>query len=386
MPLIFRENDSEVTVYARWRDSTRRQRTRRLGPAWVEMREGQWRNRRGRKPEGALSIEDALLGVQDLAAAQEADLRGQADLSSASFADVAWAWHAHGRDVVGWRPSTVEDREHTLRRHLVPAFGQHPVRSLDRAQVREWWTGLHSPKREGGRLSDRNCNKLLTELRAILNWAREDYELDGNAADGIPKHPEHNSERPAFFTRDQVEALVAAAASEQDALAFKIAAYAGLRRGEVVSLRWRCVDFARSNLHVNESVSAGHDSTTKSGKGRAIPLASALAEALADFRPSDATDDDLVLVGTVRGAKTDGSALRRRYEAARERAGLPPLRFHDLRHTFGSLAVDAGASLVQVQAWMGHSAIQTTMRYLHTKSRPADAALLDRAFGSAPTR
>jgi integrase len=381
MPLVFRQKGPDVAVYARWRDSMRRQRTKLLGPAWVEQRDGQWRNRRGRKPEGALTIEDALLGVQSLASAHEVELTGQADLRGATFEDVAWAWHANGRNVVGWRPSTIEDREHTIRRHLLPAFGRRPIRSLDRVEVRRWWAQLHSSSREGGRLSDRNCNKLLTELRAILNWAREDYELESNAADGIAKHPERNSERPSFFTREQVEALVGAASTEQDALAFKIAAYAGLRRGEVVSLRWRCVDFARSNLYVNESVSAGQDSTTKSGKGRAIPLAKALGEALAATRPQDASDDDLVLTGAMPGVKIDGSALRRRYETARTRAGLPPLRFHDLRHTFGSLAVDAGASLVQVQAWMGHSAIQTTMRYLHTKSRTADAELLDRAFG-----
>lgn len=87
-----------------------------------------------------------------------------------------------------------------------------------------------------------------------------------------------------------------------------------------------------------------------------------------------------MFAGSLPGVKIDGSALRRRFEAARKRADLPPLRFHDLRHTFGSLAVDAGASLVQVQSWMGHSSIQTTMRYLHTKSRTADAKLLDRAF------
>jgi len=241
---------------------------------------------------------------------------------------------------------------------------------------------LHNIKREGGRLSDRNANKLLTELRAILNWAAEDYGLTDNAAAGIPKHPERTSERPAFYTPEQVEALVAAAASPSDALAFKVAAYAGLRRGEVVSLRWRCVDVARSNLHVDESVSAGQDSRPKSGKGRTVPLARVLADALAAARPANATDDDLVLTGSLPGVKIDGSALRRRFEAARKRAKLPPLRFHDLRHTFGTLAVDGGASLVQVQAWMGHSAIQTTMRYLHTKSRPDDADLLDRAFSS----
>jgi integrase len=53
---------------------------------------------------------------------------------------------------------------------------------------------------------------------------------------------------------------------------------------------------------------------------------------------------------------------------------------HDLRHTFGSLAVDGGASIVQVKEWLGHSDIKTTSRYLHTASRTADADLLGAAF------
>jgi integrase len=61
---------------------------------------------------------------------------------------------------------------------------------------------------------------------------------------------------------------------------------------------------------------------------------------------------------------------------------LRPLRFHDLRHTFGSLAVDGGASIIQVQSWLGHADIATTMRYLHSKSREQDAALLGAAFAS----
>ena len=56
-------------------------------------------------------------------------------------------------------------------------------------------------------------------------------------------------------------------------------------------------------------------------------------------------------------------------------AGLRPLRFHDLRHTFGSLAINR-ASIVQVQAWMGHADVDTTSRYLHHKSRADDADLL----------
>jgi integrase len=381
--ITYREKPTGMIAYARWRDSRRGEHTQKLGLAWVERYGDGWRNRRGQKPDDALSIDDAMDRARELIADEESKLASDSpDKSSALFEDVAWAWHTYGRDVRGWRPATVNDRGHTIRHHLVPAFGHRPVRALTRPEVRKWWTELHDAKRAGGRLSDRNANKLLTELRAILNWAREDYGLADNAADGIAKHAERTSERPDFYSVEQIEQLISAAADEQDALAFQIAAYGGLRRGEVVSLRWRNVDFARSNLHVDESVSAGEDSAPKSGKGRTVPLAGALASALKAAKPNDANDDDLVLTGTLPGSKMDGSALRKRYIAARDRAGLPPLRFHDLRHTFGSLAVDGGASLPQVQAWMGHSNIQTTMRYLHTKSRTSDAELLDRAFAA----
>jgi integrase len=84
------------------------------------------------------------------------------------------------------------------------------------------------------------------------------------------------------------------------------------------------------------------------------------------------------------GGHIDASALRRRYIAARDEAGIRPLRFHDLRHTFGSLAINR-ASIVQVQAWMGHADIKTTMRYLHHKSRAGEAQLLAGAFRSENT-
>jgi len=69
------------------------------------------------------------------------------------------------------------------------------------------------------------------------------------------------------------------------------------------------------------------------------------------------------------GRRLDPSALRRRYDRARDAAGLPPLRFHDLRHTYGSLLVAGGIDLISVKSAMGHSQISTTERYLH--ARPA---------------
>jgi integrase len=104
--------------------------------------------------------------------------------------------------------------------------------------------------------------------------------------------------------------------------------------------------------------------------------------ALAAWRSDGAREEDLVFPGTLPERKLDGDALSARYCKARDAAGLRRLRFHDLRHTFGSLAVDGGASLVQVQAWMGHADVKTTMRYLHSKSRTEDAALLGAAFAS----
>ena len=79
----------------------------------------------------------------------------------------------------------------------------------------------------------------------------------------------------------------------------------------------------------------------------------------------------------------DSSWLRDGYKATLGRAGLRPLRFHDLRHTFGTLAVRR-AEVPAVQAWMGQADIQTTMRYVHHRDRGGEATLLAEAFSVRP--
>lgn len=90
-------------------------------------------------------------------------------------------------------------------------------------------------------------------------------------------------------------------------------------------------------------------------------------------------DDDFVFVGAT-GRYLDGSALRRRYKAAQKRAGLRSLRFHDLRHSFGSLAVTQAESIRELQDWLGHADSRTTARYVHYKSRGGEAKRLAKAF------
>jgi integrase len=177
-----------------------------------------------------------------------------------------------------------------------------------------------------------------------------------------------------------VWALVRAAQSEQDAAIYATAAFVGLRRGELVALHVRDVDFANRVLRVEASYALGVLKAPKSGKVRSVPMAAEVEKALAHLLVGRGNPDvdELVFPGSD-GGYLDASALRRRYMAAQKKADLRPLRFHDLRHTFGTLAVNR-ASILQVQAWMGHADIKTTMRYLHYKSHADDAALLDGAF------
>ena len=139
-----------------------------------------------------------------------------------------------------------------------------------------------------------------------------------------------------MFSPEEVRALVRAAADEQDGAILLTAGFTGLRRGELLALRWRDVDFATSTLRVSASFAAGEVTSPKSGKPGAVPLAAEVATALARLgqRGRFTGEDDLVFPGEL-GAHLDGSALRRRYERARARAGPRPLRFLDLRHTLG---------------------------------------------------
>ena len=178
-------------------------------------------------------------------------------------------------------------------------------------------------------------------------------------------------------------ALVRAAADGQDAAIYLTAAFTGLRQGELLALRWRDVDFPAAKIRVRMSYTNRRLTSPKSGKVRSVPMAPSVAEALARLGQRDlfADPDDLVFAG-VTGGHLDGSALSKCYRAALARVGLRPLRFHDLRHTFGTRVI-AVADIRRVQEWMGHADVQTTMQYLHYVPRPQDAALVGRAFESS---
>jgi integrase len=195
----------------------------------------------------------------------------------------------------------------------------------------------------------RSKNKLLIALHGIFRRALTVYGLESNPLARVEKHPQMRSGHIEVFSPEEVWALVRTAASEQDGAVFMTAAFTGLRMGELIALRWRDVDFGGATIRVRASYAGARLTAPKSGKVRAVPMAPDVASALAQLSRREfwLGDDDLVFVGET-GGYIDGSALRRRYKAALKRAGLRPLRFHDLRHTFGTRMI-AGADIRRVQ-------------------------------------
>ncbi|WP_205696033.1 tyrosine-type recombinase/integrase [Conexibacter sp. SYSU D00693] len=160
--------------------------------------------------------------------------------------------------------------------------------------------------------------------------------------------------------------------------------------GELRALRWRDVDFANHTLHVRENYTHNQVRRPKSGKVRAVPLIDLAAARLDGLsrRELFTQPGDLVFCNPLGSYVHDGD-LRRRFYAALRLAGLwhrrhedKPITFHDLRHTFGTLAVKVW-DLPTVQGYMGHSDIKTTMGYVHHVPKTEHADQLSRLVGSA---
>lgn len=362
--------------YAKYRLPDGRQVQKKLGPAWTE---------RGRPPTGYLTKRTAEAWLRDvLDEARRGTLPGLVR-TGATFADAAAEYLRYIEQDRGRKPSTLRGYRSAVEAHLLPAFGELAVEAVTTDTIERWIAMV-----EG---SARTRNKLVILLHGILGRARKVYGLPFNAAAEVEKFPQRRSGDIDVFSLEEVWALVRAAAGEQDAAIFLTAAFTGLSRGELLALHWRDVDFGGSLIRVRASYASGALTTPKSGKVRSVPMAPDVAEALAKLgrRERWIGEDDLVFVGEY-GGYLDGSALRRRYDSALRRAALRRLRFHDLRHTFGTRMIGK-ADIRRVQEWMGHADVQTTMKYLHYAPREEDALLVAEAFrlarpasGSVPAR
>ena len=356
---------------AKWRDAEGHQHKRVLGPVWTK---------RGRPGEGHLTKRTAEVALERILFAARQDTLAP-EASRVTFAEAADEWLRHGEVERGLKRSTLNDYRILVRVHLKPAFGEMRLADITPKTIEDWRSKYLTETAK-----PRNTAKALAVVHGIFERARRAYGFPHNPAQLVEKHPPKYSGDYDWYSPEEIAALVRNASSDQDAAIYAMAAMTGLRRGELMALRWRDVDFADSAIRVRGNLSYGEVVTPKSGKVRVVPLVDQVATHLARLgqRELFTHEDDPVFVGDL-GGHMDGSALRRRYQQAVKGAGLRYLPFHSLRHHFGSIAINR-ASLIQVKAWMGHADIRTTMRYLHHRSQAEDAKLLAEAFEAKKTK
>ena len=349
--------------YAKYRLPDGRQQQKRLGPAWTEKTS---------PPDGCFTKASAKAHLDGLLAqARQGTLAGMVQTGK-TFRDAAQEWLAYCENVRDCKASTLRDYRNMVR-VLVREFGDRKVEAITSEDIELWVSGY------GG--SNRTRQKYLVCLGSIFKRAMKVYGLPRNPADLVERPRVRRAAKIDVLRPEEVLALVRAAESEQDAAIFHTAAFAGLRMGELLALRWRDVDFTRRTIHVRENWTQGETTTPKGGTERAVPMAEEVAERLARLgqREHFVADDDLVFC-TARGQHVGYKSLKERYRAALRAAGLrEDFRFHNLRHTFGSTVIRHADSR-EVMEWMGHADLTTTRRYLAFVDREDAAKRVSEAF------
>ena len=276
------------------------------------------------------------------------------------------------------KPKTVAGHIQMLHKHVLPRWGNAPITSVTKAGIREWVGDLIT----GGCKPDViRCS--VDALRLSCKAALEAGIISTDPVIGIslPRRPKREMHP---LTIEQIEALAEAIShpelkpggngarvgrSERPdlGLAVRLAAYTGLRAGELWAIRRKHVDLDHRIIRVMESVTeVGGElifGSTKTGANRAVTWPASLDEAIANHlatRPDD--PDALVFVSTTDTPMRHSGFMKRSFKPALERAGLPQgTRFHDLRHTHASLLIAMGAHPKAIQERLGHSSITITL-------------------------
>ena len=304
----------------------------------------------------------------------------------ATFADAAAEYLRYVEVDRERERSTLGDYRGVVNGYLLPRFGDRDIASITSQEIEAYRDELKAMIREDGtrRLSNRTIVRHLVVLSAIFKRAARLWGLQVNPASGelVDRPPVRYSGEFRTLTPDEVRLVASRLEIREEAALILTAAFTGLRLGELLALRWADVDFALRRIHVRRSLANGVEKTPKSGKVRSSVLVDEVLAALDGLSRRDLFTgaDDLVFCTELGNHLSDGM-LRRRFYAALDAVGLPRVRLHDLRHGFGTLAVQA-FPITDVQGYLGHAHISTTMRYVHHTPGGDDAAKLQAVLGA----
>jgi integrase len=293
-------------------------------------------------------------------------------------------------------PKTYERYAAIVRNQLTRHLGSVMLTKLSPGMIVE----MHTKLREQG-LSGTTCLHVHRVLHTALNFAvRTSRLLKTNPASDVPA-PKATLRR---FEVDEKALILLLDATKGTRLEvpIQVAAMTGLRRGELLALKWSGVDFERKRLVVTESLEETQEfglrfKAPKSGKARVIPLADALVDSLKVHK--DRQDqyrarlgpffvDQGLLFCNEDGSPWPPDTLTHQFAALVKMLGMKGFRLHDVRHCFASISLRQGTSVKEVSELLGHSSPAITLSiYAHTMegvAREAVNRLAESLLTSAP--
>jgi integrase len=257
-----------------------------------------------------------------------------------------------------------------VRIHLIPGLGNVQLDRLDPSRLRQFFK-----EKTAQGLSPATVKHIHATLRAALSVALGDQLIHQNIAKLVRLPPAEKS-RPQVLDREGAKRLLAALADHPHASLFSVALSLGLRRGEIVGLRWRDVDLGAGELRVRSSLSRvkGNGLVLEQPKSqtskRLLRLPKVCVAALSKRQKqqeqqkrwvgSSWVDRDYVFTNN-RGGPLTPEAVTREFSEAISAAGLPVMRFQDLRHSCATLLLVQKVHPKLVQATLGHSSFQLTI-------------------------
>lgn len=264
---------------------------------------------------------------------------------------------------------SAKDDESRLRLHLIPRLGKKRLCDITRKDVETFVSEVrnsHSPA---------TANRHLSLLSAIFRRAMVWERADRNPCAGIPRYREDNIQQ-RFLSPAEIGRMLKAMASCPNKVAvaaIQFLLFTGVRRKEALTARWENVDLAQRLWYVPH---------TKGGRARYVQLNEGAVTVLQGLAGPERSP--WVFAG--KDPSKPMNDPRKTLWSVLSAAGIEKIRIHDLRHTFASLAVNAGQSLYTVQHLLGHASPQMTMRYSHLSSTSlvcASQAVSDVIFKAA---
>lgn len=295
------------------------------------------------------------------------------------------ARHIKHLKTVGRKRSTLGDYESYLRVHLTPFFAELPLDRIGVSDVEDYV----AEKLADGK-SPKTVRNHLALLGSLFAFAEKKGWSRGNPCAHVDKPGEPPGDADIrFLTDEELEALLRAVPDKGigslDRVLYLAAAMTGMRQGELLALRWRDVDWTSARVRVRRNYVRGEFGSPKSKRSsRSVPLADRMAADLEHLfqRSAFQSDDDLVFGNPQTGRPLARRAVLKRFKANLSRARVREVRFHDLRHTFGTRMAQAGVPARTLQKWMGHRDAKTTAIYADYQPSQREAELVERAFGS----